>query len=107
MGEDEDRRLLAKAIKLAEKSEFVEMREDFYQWWSDVSASGISVSVATDDMEKRITEYQKLVATQDLGQDPPFQIEMGAFGLRGLRVSLLRRCVRFRASCPSRFSKTS
>jgi hypothetical protein len=63
-GEDEDRRLLAKAIKLAKKAEFVEMREDFYQWWSDVAAGSMSPSDARDDMEKRIAEYQKLIKGQ-------------------------------------------
>jgi hypothetical protein len=63
-GEDEDRRLLAKAIKLARKTEFVEMRGDFYMWWSDVVKSGMATAEAKADMEKRITEYQKLMKVQ-------------------------------------------
>ncbi|HSZ60623.1 MAG TPA: hypothetical protein VK828_02425 [Terriglobales bacterium] len=64
VGEDEDRRVLAKAIKLASKNEFVEMRENFYQWWSDVAASGMSASEAKHDMEERILEYQKLMKSE-------------------------------------------
>jgi hypothetical protein len=60
-GEDEDRRLLAKAMKLATNTDFVEIREDFYKWWSDVAAGGMSAAEAKDDMEKRIAEYQKLI----------------------------------------------
>ena len=40
-GEDEDRRLLAKAVGLAKKTDFIELREEFYKWWSDVSDGGI------------------------------------------------------------------
>jgi len=43
LGEDEDRRLLEKAIKLAAKTEFVERREDFYKWWADVVEGEISL----------------------------------------------------------------
>ena len=64
LGKDEDRRLLEKAMTLATKTAFVEMREDFYSWWSDVAASGISAAEAKTDMEKRVAEYQKLMKGQ-------------------------------------------
>jgi len=48
-------------LTLATKPEFVEMREDFYQWWSHIAASGMSAWDARDDMEKRIAEYQRLI----------------------------------------------
>ena len=39
---DADRKLLEKARKLAIKTEFIELRGEFYKWWSDVSNSGMS-----------------------------------------------------------------
>jgi hypothetical protein len=51
-------------LTLATKPEFVEMREDFYQWWSHIAASGMSAWDARDDMEKRIAEYQRLIKGQ-------------------------------------------
>jgi hypothetical protein len=57
----EDRRLLEKALKLARKKEFIEMREDFYGWWSDVVSGGLSAAEVRDDMEKRVGEYHKVV----------------------------------------------
>jgi hypothetical protein len=63
-GEDEDRRLLEQAIKLATRVDFIEMREDFYKWWSDVAGSGMSATEVRHDMEKRIAEYQKLMTRQ-------------------------------------------
>jgi len=63
-GEEEDRRLLERAIKLATKTEFIEMRGNFYQWWSDVVAAGVSATEAKEDMRRRITEYQELLKRQ-------------------------------------------
>jgi hypothetical protein len=64
--EAEDRKLLEKAIKLATKSDFIEMREDFYGWWSDGIANKIPAAEAEveADMAKRIIEYQKLIQRQ-------------------------------------------
>jgi hypothetical protein len=64
LSEAEDRRLLEKAMSLATKTAYVEMREDFYNWWSDVAASGISGAEAKTDMEKRVAEYEKLMKGQ-------------------------------------------
>ncbi len=64
VGEREDRRLLEKAIKLAMKTEFIEMRQDFYSWWSDVVASDITAAEARADMKQRVAEYQKLIKGQ-------------------------------------------
>jgi hypothetical protein len=61
---EEDRRLLAKAMHLATKKDFVKLREEFYKWWSDVSESGISAAEAKADMEKRITEYHRILKKQ-------------------------------------------
>jgi hypothetical protein len=63
-GEDEDRKLLEKTLKLARTTEFAEMRGNFYLWWSDVVESGLSAAEAKADMEKRIAEYQKLINGQ-------------------------------------------
>jgi hypothetical protein len=41
-------------LTLATKPEFVEMREDFYQWWSDVAASGMSASDARVGSAKKL-----------------------------------------------------
>jgi hypothetical protein len=60
-GEDEDRRLLEKAKNLAIRSDFVELRGEFYKWWSDVSDSGMSAEELRTDMEKRIAEYHKII----------------------------------------------
>jgi hypothetical protein len=49
---------LAKAIGLATKTEFIELRGEFYKWWSDVSEGGISADEAKADMAKRIAEYR-------------------------------------------------
>ena len=64
VGVDEDRRLLEKALVLARKSEFIELREEFYKWWSDVSKSGMSTAEAKADMDKRITEYHRIIKGQ-------------------------------------------
>jgi hypothetical protein len=63
-GEKEDRKLLAQAIKLASKPEFIEMRGYFYAWWSDFLASGLTGAEARTEMEKRIAEYQKIFKGQ-------------------------------------------
>jgi hypothetical protein len=61
----EDRRLLEKAVRLAKTTEFLEMREEFYKWWSDVVESGMSAEDAKADMENRIVEYHKLLQGQN------------------------------------------
>jgi hypothetical protein len=63
-GVEEDRRLLEKALRLATKPDFVEMRGEFYKWWSDVVAGGISSAEAKADMKKRIAEYHSLIRSQ-------------------------------------------
>ncbi len=63
-GADEDRRLLEKAVGLATVPEFIESRGEFYKWWSDVSKGAISLAEAKTDMEKRITDYNKLIKAQ-------------------------------------------
>ncbi len=60
----EDRRLLEKAIKLAKTREFIEMRENFYGWWSDVVTNKMPAAGAKEDMMKRIAEYQQLIQGQ-------------------------------------------
>ena len=62
--EYEDFKLLDAAMKLARKDEFVEMRGEFYKWWSDFAASGMSAEEGRADMEKRITEYQNMFKGQ-------------------------------------------
>jgi hypothetical protein len=44
--------------------DFIEMRGEFYKWWSDVSKSGMSIAEAKADMEKRITEYHRIIKGQ-------------------------------------------
>ena len=44
--------------------DFIESREDFYKWWCDVSKGGISTVEAKADMEKRITEYHRIMKGQ-------------------------------------------
>jgi len=63
-GEAADRKLLAKAMKLARKTEFIEMRSDFYDWWGDVIANGLPEEDARADLEARIVEFNKLMAGQ-------------------------------------------
>ncbi len=63
-GVDEDRRLLAKAVRLATMTDFIESRGEFYKWWSDVLKSGISSAEAKADMGKRVAEYQKIIKGQ-------------------------------------------
>lgn len=62
--EDEDRRLLQKAMTLATKTAFIEMRGDFYQWWSDVISGELSAAEAKRDMEKRVGEYQNVIKAE-------------------------------------------
>jgi hypothetical protein len=63
-GVDEDRKLLAKAVDLATKPDFIESRAEFYKWWSDVSAGGISSEDAKADMKERIAEFGKMMKGQ-------------------------------------------
>jgi hypothetical protein len=63
-GEVEDRRLLEKAMKLARTSEFIEMRENFYGWWSDIVANNLPAAEARNDMIGRIAEYNHLMKGQ-------------------------------------------
>jgi len=63
-GEDADRKLLEQAKKLAIRSDFVELRGEFYKWWSDVSDSGMSAEELRMDMEKRIADYHKIIKGQ-------------------------------------------
>jgi nucleotide-binding universal stress UspA family protein len=60
-GLDEDRRLLEKARTLAIKPDYIELRGEFYKWWSDVSDSGMSAEELRTDMEERIAEYHKII----------------------------------------------
>jgi len=64
-GEDEDRRLLAKAVKLARRTDYIELRGEFYKWIADMSAAGIPPAAARADMEKRIAELGKLMKGQE------------------------------------------
>jgi hypothetical protein len=64
-GEEEDLRLLETSIKLARRSDFIEIRGEFYKWLSDISAGGIPPAEARVDMEKRIAEYQRLMSKQN------------------------------------------
>ena len=59
-------RLPEKAMKLAKKTDFIEMRQDFYGWWSDVIAGTISVAEARADMERRISGYHELIKRNSL-----------------------------------------
>jgi hypothetical protein len=63
-GEYGDRKLLEKAVKLATKTEFIEMRQNFYGWWSDVCSNRLAPEDAKEDMEMRIDEYNKLLEGQ-------------------------------------------
>jgi len=63
-GVDEDRRLLEKAMRLATMPDFIESREEFYKWWTDVLETGMSAEEAKADMEKRIAECHKMIKGQ-------------------------------------------
>lgn len=63
-GVDEDRRLLAKSVDLAIKPDFVELRGEFYKWWTDVSTGGISLEDAKTDMKERIAEFGNMMKGQ-------------------------------------------
>ncbi len=63
-GEDVDRRLLAKAAKLAGRADYIEMRGEFYKWLSDVSEANLAPVEAQADMELRLKELTKLLRSQ-------------------------------------------
>ncbi len=63
-GETEDLKLLEAAVDLARRADYIELRGDFYSWLSDVSRGGIPLAEAKFDMEKRVAEYQRLMAGQ-------------------------------------------
>jgi hypothetical protein len=64
-GEAEDLKLLKIAVGLAQRTEFIELRGEFYNWLSDISQGRIPPAEARADMEKRIAEFQKLMAAQE------------------------------------------
>jgi CHAT domain len=68
--EEEDRRLLEQAIKLANDTDFIRMRANFHRWWRSVAESGMSAAAVRDDMEKRIAAYQKPIQGQGWKRTP-------------------------------------
>ena len=84
-GETDDRKLLQSAVKLARKTEFIEMRGDFYKWLSDMFAAKVSPEDARADLEKRITEYDQFVRAEGLGALTRWAIKIaGAFDPLGV-----------------------
>ena len=76
-GLDADRRLLEKAMKLANKTEFLELREYFYGWWSDFAESGMTSAEGREDLEKRIAEYQKIIKGERWKDAARYAIKIG------------------------------
>jgi hypothetical protein len=76
-GLDADRRLLEKAMILANKSEFLELREFFYGWWSDFAGSGMTVAEGRQDLETRIAEYQKIIKGEGWKNAARYAIKVG------------------------------
>jgi len=64
-GEAEDLKLLEKAIRLAKRADYIELRGEFYKWLSDISEGLVPPPEARADMEKRIAEYQKLMEGEE------------------------------------------
>ena len=64
-GKREDLHLLEKAIRLARRADYIELRGEFYKWLSDISEGGVPPAEARSDMEKRIGEYQKLMEGEE------------------------------------------
>ena len=46
------------------RKEFIESREEFYKWWSDMSTNEISSAAEKADIGKRITECQRTIKGQ-------------------------------------------
>lgn len=76
-GLDADRRLLEKAMNLANKPEFLELREYFYGWWTDFDASGMTAAEGREDLETRISEYQKIIKGERWKDAARYAIKIG------------------------------
>ena len=86
-GEDEDRRLLDQAIKLATDSEFIENRQQFYGWCRDVQEERLSPEDAREDIEERLTKLQAFLRRQLPRKVARYAIKVADVAAGGLATS--------------------
>lgn len=63
-GPDSDRRLLDKAMKLANDANFIANRELFYACWNGLRKGEVSLDEAREHMAKILADYDKFMASQ-------------------------------------------